>query len=73
MFKQLETQIKNQGKSGFESRTKIMWSSSVSAWSHIQLLSQSTRDGFSEHFANSVCFLSVLFISLGSFYISLIM
>jgi hypothetical protein len=46
-----------------ESRTKnhvvVTWSPSLSALSHAQLLGQFTRDWFSEHLANSVCFLSV--------------
>jgi alpha-N-acetylglucosamine transferase len=48
---------------------RITWSP-LSAWSHAQLLSQFSRDWFSEHLTNSVSFFSVLFISLGYFYIT---
>jgi hypothetical protein len=56
-------------ESGTNSHVVVTWSPSLSAWSHAQLLGQFSRDGFSEHLANSVCFLSLLFISLSYFYI----
>jgi hypothetical protein len=65
MFKQLETRTKIAGKSGlkFEQKVekRIIWSPSLSAWWHMQLLSQFSCDWFSEHLANSVCFLSFIY------------
>jgi hypothetical protein len=63
MFRQLETwtnslrkiQIWNLNKNT-KVEQRIMWSSSLSAWLHAQLLSQFSSDWFSEHLANSVCF-----------------
>jgi hypothetical protein len=46
-------------------RVVVMWSPSLSHWSHAQLLGQFSLDWFSENLANSVCFMRL--ISLGCF------
>jgi hypothetical protein len=47
------------GKSNKESRDRHVVAFSLSAWAQAQLLGQFSRDWFSEHLTNSVCFLSV--------------